>query len=205
MISFVYFDVGGVVVKDFSKSDKWQQLRQELGVTSELEEAFQKIWQQYEPEICLGREVDSLVPILRRELNLQLPVEYSLLDGFVNRFEANPSLWPVIEMVKQKARVGLLTNMYPGMLEATQKRGIMPQVDWDVVVDSSLELFQKPDPKLFELAETQAGATGREVLFIDNTLGHVKAAKEFGWQICLYDSSNYERATHDLAVFLKNI
>lgn len=79
----------------------------------------------------------------------------------------------------------------------------MPRIKWDVIVDSSIELLQKPDGKLFELAEKRANAKGQEILLIDNGAGHVKEAKVFGWQTFLYDSTNHEAACHELAIFLQ--
>lgn len=31
MIKFIYFDVGGVVIDDFSGNDSWRELKVELG------------------------------------------------------------------------------------------------------------------------------------------------------------------------------
>ena len=33
MISFVYFDVGGVVILDFSGTNKWEMVKKEWGIT----------------------------------------------------------------------------------------------------------------------------------------------------------------------------
>jgi hypothetical protein len=141
MISFVYFDVGGVVIDDFSGNNKWQELQQELGIDAHNAAAFKKVWAQYAPELCLARDVETLVPILKKELGLFLPDGYSLLDGFVSRFAANHQIWPVVEEVKHQTRVGLLTNMYPGMFAAITRKNILPPVQWDEVVDSSVELL----------------------------------------------------------------
>ena len=88
MISFVYFDLGGVVIKDFSGTNKWEELKKELGVTEKKHENFGRLWSQYHNEINIDRDVDSLVPIFNKELGLKIPNSYSLLtDGFVNRFK----------------------------------------------------------------------------------------------------------------------
>jgi FMN phosphatase YigB (HAD superfamily) len=203
MVSFVYFDVGGVVIDDFSGNDKWQQLKTELGVTSQNNAAFEKLWDTYSPELNTTRDAEALLMILKKELGLQLPSDYSLLDGFVKRFEANPLIWPIIKSAKRKVPIGLLTNMYPGMFAAIEQRSILPKIGWDVVVDSSIEALQKPDWKFFELAEKRASAKDQEILFIDNGAGHIKEATAFGWQTFLYDSANHEVACHDLAAFLQ--
>ncbi len=198
-ISFVYFDLGGVVVRDFSGTGKWAQLKMELGITPDKDKAFEAFWGKYEAEVNVGRDVETLVPLIRRKFGSKFPKNYSfLMDGFVNRFEANKSFWPVLSKINQTCRVGLLTNMYPHMCEAIQKRGLLPAVKWDVVIDSSLEGIKKPSPQIFKLGEQRAGVKGKEILFVDNSPEHVKAAKNFGWQTFFYDSANPEESSKKL-------
>lgn len=203
MISFVYFDVGGVVIDDFYGNNKWDDLKRELGITAANQAAFEKIWSRYAAELCIDRDIETLLPILSGELGLEFPASYSLLDGFVSRFYANPGIWPVIKEVKTKAKIGLLTNMYPRMFAAIEQKHILPDVKWDVVIDSSLELLQKPDRKFFELAEKRAAVSHSEILFIDNSPEHIKEAEAFGWQTFLYDSSNHHAAAQSLGTFLR--
>ncbi|MBI5613876.1 hypothetical protein HY947_03040, partial [Candidatus Gottesmanbacteria bacterium] len=70
------------------------------------------------------------------------------LDEFVNRFEKNQSIWPVLESIHKTYRMGLLTNVYPRMLDEIKNRDILPPIQWDVVVDSSIVGYQKPNPKI---------------------------------------------------------
>lgn len=117
MVSFVYFDVGGVVVLDFSGTNKWELLKKELGITKNNDAEFESFWDKYEPMVNAGQDVEKLLPLIRIEFSSKLPEGYSLLiDGFVNRFEANKSTWPIIEKVHKKCKIGLLTNMYPHAL-----------------------------------------------------------------------------------------
>lgn len=204
MISFIYFDVGGVALRDFSGNANWQRLKKELGVTAANNAAFEQLWARYSPRLCLDRNVETLLPVLAKELSLTFPKDYSLLAGFVNRFEPNPIIWPVIKKVKQKIRVGLLTNMYPGMLAAINERDLLPDVAWDVVIDSSVEQLQKPDKKLFALAQKKAGVPAGEILFIDNSADHVRAAATCGWQTFLYDASKPGLAAKQLEDFLND-
>ncbi len=128
MISFVYFDVGGTVIKDFSGTDKLE----------------------HEPEISCGR----------------YPIEPSLVSEFVNRFEKNESIWPVINELKKHCRVGLLTNMYPGMLALIKQKGLLPRIDWEIIVDSSEVGFCKPNKEIYEIARQKTGVPAEEILFI---------------------------------------
>jgi len=204
MIKFIYFDVGGVVIDDFSGNDSWRELKTELGVKPEQKDAFDEAWYPLEHEVLVGRDIETLIPVFIEKFKLNLPDNYSLLNGFVSRFKANPPIWPIIKFAKERAGVGLLTNMYPGMFEAIRERNLLPPVKWDVVLDSSIEMLKKPDKKLFELAELRVKVSGKEVLFIDNSIGHIKEAEAFGWQVYYYDSSDHKDSCAKLDKYLKS-
>lgn len=199
MIKFVYFDVGGVVIQDFSGTNKWEVLRDEVCGITGSKERFEEIWASIKDTHNTTFDVDNLVSAFRRELNSNLPEDYSFLMGFVSRFEKNEAIWSVISEIKKHVPVGLLTNMYPRMLENVHAAGIMPKVDWDVVVDSSVVKLQKPDSTIYKFAEEKAMMGGGDILFIDNTQRHLDAAaKHFGWQTFLFDSSQIERSSREL-------
>lgn len=199
MIKFVYFDVGGVLIKDFTATGKWLELQKELGIKPEQEKEFIEFYDKYEPEVCLGREVDSLIPMMEDKFGIKVPEGYSFLkDGFVKRFEVNKSIWPVVDKIQTKCKVGMLTNMYPGMLDAIREAGLLPKANWVAVIDSTVDKVKKPDRAIFELAQKKAGVLAEEILFVENGAKHVKAAAECGWQTFLYDSKNYEEASNKL-------
>lgn len=207
MIAFVYFDLGGVVIRDFSGTNKWEELKKELGIIPEKAQEFEDFWIKYEPEVCVGkRSIDSLLPLIKKQFGSNHPDNYSLLiDGFVNHFEKNPHIWFVIDEIRKHYKLGLLTNMYPGMLDEIRKKELIIENKWDVVIDSSIVGLQKPDPKIFELAEKKAGSYGNKILFVENSLGHVNAASDFGWQTFLYDSKDPEKSSRDLSKFVSSI
>ncbi|MBI4009409.1 HAD-IA family hydrolase [Candidatus Roizmanbacteria bacterium] len=202
MISFVYFDLGGVVTLDFNETDKWQELKRELGIPSEKYKEFDVFFQHYEGEVCVGRDVESLIPLIKKKFKVKVTEGYSLLiDGFIKRFEKNKSIWPVIDEIRKHCEVGLLTNQYPHMFESLKKRRIIPDVAWDVIVDSSMVGLKKPDLAIFKLAEKEAGVSGSKILFIENSKSHIVATEAFGWRTFWYHSSNPERSSFKLKEF----
>lgn len=205
MIKFIYFDVGGVVIKDFSASNKWKEWQGDLGVKPENEEKFHQLWMEYRSKICLDYDIEKLIPLMNAKVGLSIPSDYSLLQGFVSKFERNESIWPLIEKVKVNTRIGLLTNMYVHMLDSIIAKGLLPKVTWDTIVDSSIVKMQKPDSALFAFAEKAAQIDGKDILFIDNQEKHVHAAKQYGWQAYLYDSADYTRSSRELGDFFKHV
>lgn len=201
-INFVYFDLGGVAILDFSGTNKWFELKKELGITTEKEKQFRDFWKKYETELCIGKkDAETLLVLMKEQLNVEVPDNYSLLiDGFVNRFVANKSIWPVIDKIHKDCKIGLLTNAYPEMLNAVKERGILPNVRWDVIVDSSVVGLRKPDFKIYRTAQKETGVTGKEILFVDNSSENIEAAKDLGgWQTFLYDSSKAKDSSRRLS------
>lgn len=209
MIKFIYFDVGGVLIRDFNKSNKWQELLSEIGISKENEDNFLKLWKKYEPAVCTGFEVDLLIPVIEKEFKIKIPNNYSLLkDGFIARFERNETIWPLVEKLKKTYKVGLLTNQYPRMYDLLIKKRLLSGISWDVVIDSVVVKFRKPQPEIYKLAEKEAGYSGNEIFFIDNLQEHLDGAKLFDWQTFLYDPSNFQISTLKLSkifnIIIKN-
>lgn len=205
MISFAYFDLGGVVVADVNETDKWAKMKRDIRIRIEDDNEFDRFYSECEKEVCVGRDVDTLIPLIAKEFHVNFPVGYSLLTNFINRFEQNKPIWSVIDRIKKDCKIGLLTNMYPRMFSAIMKKRIMPEIVWDVIIDSSIEGCQKPGLKIFELAQEKSNTEKDNILFVDNKIKNTNAAKKFGWKVFLYDSSNHENSSHNLLNYYKRL
>jgi HAD superfamily hydrolase (TIGR01509 family) len=202
-ISFVYFDVGGVLVKDFSDSDKWPTMLRDMGVKLEDIPAFDKIYNEFEQLVCEGKHhVDELVPRLIKEFSLPIPVDFSMQQYFLVHFDKNVELWPIVKELAKSTKIGLLTGQYPGLLAGIKNAGLFDFDDWSAVIDTSHEGINKPDTALYKRAESKAAVPATEILFVDNREKNLVPARELGWQTFLYDSRDYGRATRDLQQFL---
>lgn len=202
-VKFIYFDVGGVLILDFSNTNKWQELKNDLGITPETDPEFETVWQKHKDRICLNLDVDHLIPEIERKTKIKLPKSYSLLNDFVNRFQTNPSIWPALKIAKNQYKVGLLTNMYPRMLEAIKKANLLPKIKWDEIIDSSQVMKQKPNIEIFEFATEKSGVKNNEILFIDNSPENTLAAQKMGWQVMHYDEQNPEESSQKLMEILR--
>lgn len=207
-VSFVYFDVGGVLIKDFSESAKGLDMLQELGIDVAEVPKFRRLWNKYaEPRVCIDYDADDFHQIIEQAFGVQIPEHYSLMEhGFVDRFEPNPSIRPALTRLIGKVNMGLLTNMYPRMLRAIQaKEGLMPMVLWNVVVDSSEVGMKKPETAIFAHATELTGKPKEQILFVDNTQGNLDAAAAYGWQTYWYDSADYAQSSERLEKFFRHL
>lgn len=180
MISFIYFDLGGVIIKDFSGTDKWERFKKDFNISEDY-------WEEKEPLINKN----------------QFQIDPKLVLAFVERFERNETIWPTLEFARTKFKVGLLTNMYPGMFAQLKNHDLLPKIEWDVVVDSSIEGTCKPEKRIFEIAQERSEVSKKEILFVENTKRNSDVASGFGWQTFWYDSKNYEKSSNSLQEFLR--
>lgn len=203
-ISFVYFDIGGVVIKDLTNSNEWQQIFRDLGVSPEILEEVSKSFLKFEKEASVGRSVEDFIPILRKEFGIKVVNNYSLLADFVNRFSRNIPMEKLLNGIKNKCSLGLLTNMYPGELEAIKREGLLPKVEWKLIIDSSVVKYKKPEIEIYKLAEKMVETKAKEILFIDNKEKNLENPRKMGWKTFWFDSNNYEKSNKELGLFLAN-
>lgn len=196
--NFIYFDVGGVVILDYSKTNKWEEMLNDLHIPDDKRTAFEELFDKYELQICVGMNIDEFVTAATTQLGIEFPPHYSMLDDFANRFEPNPQLAEILSDLKQKYKIGLLTNMYPGLLDAIKARNLLPEIQWDVVIDSSVVGLRKPQAEIYELAEETSQTNPANILFIENSKSHVEAANQRGWKTVLYDPSDVEGSNKEL-------
>lgn len=188
MIKFVYFDIGGTVIKDFSKRpDLWSDFKKDLKITDEY-------WEKYcSPVLDIGGVPENL------------PVSFDkLIDRFVSHFEKNELIWEPVNISKEKFRVGLLTNMYLGMFEKIQKSNLLPPINWEIIIDTSIVKLKKPEEKIYLLAQEKTHVNPSEILFVDNVEKNLEVPKQLGWSVFYYDSSDYELSSKNLLEYIQH-
>lgn len=201
-MKFIYFDVGGVLNKDFSASHKWDLLTNEWNISKSVKEKVGDLFNMFEKEACVGRDVDDFLLIMNKKFGTKFPKNYSLNENFVNLFYKNEGIIKIINQIKSKYKLGLLTNMYPKMLDLIRNKNLIPNIDWRVIIDSSVEKCRKPEMEIYKIAQEKAGVKANEILFIDNKKENLENPKKLGWQTYWFNSSSYEQSNKELERFL---
>lgn len=205
MIDFVLFDVGGVVIFDLTTQSRWEEFKKDIGLKPKYSEEFDTFWDKIDPELNVDLPVDSIIPTLEKKFELDFPEGFSIQKYFVSKFKKNESIWPLIDQVRQKAKIGLLTNMYPGMLNEIKAAGILPSVNWNIEIDSSIVGCQKPDQRIYKVSEQLIKANPEEILFIDNSTKNIQGAKEANWNTFKYDQENVEESNKKLTELINSL
>lgn len=201
-IQFIYFDVGGVALLDFSKTNKWDEMLNDLKVPESSRKQFNELFDIHEEKICIGEDINIFVDEAKNILGIKFPHNYDMIADFVNRFEKNIPMLNLLEKLKTDFKLGLLTAQYPRMLNMIFEKGLLPKDIWSVLIDSSVERVTKPDPEIYHLAERKANVGRNSILFVDNKAGLLKYPKSRGWKVFEYDPINTESSTSLLEQFI---
>lgn len=201
-IKFIYFDVGGVAVLDYSKTNKWEEMLRDLNVGEEIRSDFDDLFDSYEKRICVGEPIDTFVQEAKTKLGMEFPDKYDMTLDFVDRFERNEPMLSLLKKLRKDFKLGLLTGQYPNMLNMIFNKGLLPKDIWDVIIDSSVEGVTKPDSKIYEIAEQKSGVKPESILFIDNKAKLLEYPKSNGWQVFEYDPADPIVSTRSLEKFI---
>jgi putative hydrolase of the HAD superfamily len=99
--------------------------------------------------------------------------------------EVYPDTPRALARLRGRARLGVLSNNVPSLLEALECLGLRAYFD-DVVV-SALVGVSKPDPAIYRLALQRLGVQPAQALFVDDLEENVRAAQALGIAAVLLD------------------
>ncbi|MFW5703065.1 MAG: HAD family hydrolase [Candidatus Dojkabacteria bacterium] len=206
-LKFIYFDVGGVLIQDFSgREGVWEELFTNLGIKEEKWGKFKEFLFSNEHRAAKGLEVSKLINEAEEELGVRISDDVDVISEFVSLFERNESIWRVVEQAKASSKIGMLTAQFVGMLDQIIAAGLIPEeIDWDTIVDSSVVGFTKPETQIYEIAEQQAGVEPESILFIDNKPELLEIPNQRGWKTFRYDPAEMEESTKELEVYFAKI
>jgi len=179
-VTFVYFDINGCLVRFFHAA--FTRLAVDSGAPADVvETAF---W-HYNDQVCRGdMTMDEFNAALSTELSLP---NINWIDYYLDAIEPIPVMDDLVQWAAAHYRIGLLTNIMPGFIDAMQGRGLLPNVKYDVVMDSSKEKLIKPEAEFFKRATKAAHCPAEEILFVDDSRTNLMAAEKTGWHVLWFD------------------
>ncbi len=187
MIKAVIFDFGRVI----SAQKPWSLFRgyeDDLGLERDTINPIMfgsEAWQ----ELLVGRITSDeywrrIAPLLR----LETP---QAIEAFRQRYHEdeaiNEGVVAIIERLHGRYKLAVLSNCPPGLDKWLADWEILHF--FDVVVCSGDEGVVKPDRVAFDLVLTRLGVEAGEAIFIDDTMRHVRAARELGLQGMLFTTA----------------
>ncbi|HSX33031.1 MAG TPA: HAD-IA family hydrolase [Candidatus Saccharimonadales bacterium] len=180
-VRFVFFDINGCLVRFFHSA--FTRLATETGESSDLIETT--FW-HYNDLVCRGEmDLATFNRKLSTELRTSKPIDWA--DYYFGAIEPIPVMQELVRWAAQHYYVGLLTNIMPGFVDSMLQKGLLPQVDYDAVVDSSVVGAIKPESKIYTHATKAAHCPAHEILLVDDSRMNLMAAEKHGWHVLWFD------------------
>lgn len=184
---FIYFDVNGCLVLYYQRA--FAEISKDTGVPIDIVETA--YW-HFNEEACLGQ---ITVQELNEKFAKRIGVEsLDWVKYYLSVIEPVKEMHELLIWASENYKVGLLTNIMPGLISTMKKDGLLPNIEYDAIVDSSEVGVTKPNPKIYEIARDLAGYPAEEILFIDDLRPNLTAAEKQGWNILSFDDAQPEQS-----------
>jgi FMN phosphatase YigB (HAD superfamily)/DNA-binding XRE family transcriptional regulator len=179
--TFVFFDINGCLVRFFHRA--FTRLSAETGAPADIVETT--FW-HYNDLVCRGElSIEDFNQKLTKELSADHPINW--IEYYMEAIEPIPAMHEMVQWTAQHYRVGLLTNIMPGFVDIMLEKGMLPDVGYDAIIDSSRVGAIKPEVKMYEIAASKAGVPPGEILFVDDSRMNLMAAEKQGWHVLWFD------------------
>jgi putative hydrolase of the HAD superfamily len=112
------------------------------------------------------------------------------MEWFFQGFGERPEMVGVVRHLRGKVRLGAITNNV-SREEAAQTRtsGIDLPSLFEVVVESAIVGYRKPEPQIFQIACEQLGIEPPEAVFLDDLGANLKGARALGMHTIKVDDT----------------
>jgi len=179
-IEFVYFDINGCMVRFFQRA--FSELAQQTGASPELiEDTF---W-HYNDAVCRG---EMTMYEFNTALATRIGIETLDWESYYLR-----NVDPIMEMhqcaiwASEHYRVGLLSNIMPGFIPDMIRAGLLPDLPYATIIDSSTVGAIKPEPRIYEIATEKSTVRAEDILLVDDSRTNLMAAEKMGWHVLWFD------------------
>ncbi len=199
-IHFIYFDVGGVLL-EFERSRT--EIPQIFGIDKV---SYSQIMANVAHQRNIGKlNGQELEVIFNKEFGKVFPKGYWVTGQSAEFFSPIKEMHDFIVKLATHYRLGLLTNVNREIHERIQKDFITvlyPPVDFEIKITSFEEGVAKPDLEIYRRAIARTNLHAAEILFIDDKLENITAAKQAGMQAMLFETKNPQKMIENLSKLL---
>lgn len=185
-ITFVYFDINGCLVQFFHHA--FTELANDTGMPADqIESTF---W-RYNDAVCRGEmPMDEFNRIMAEQFHHMVDWK----GYYMRAVSVIPEMHDLVSWASAHYKVGLLSNIMPDFLQEMISNGLLPNVPYDVIIDSSEVGAIKPEPQIYQIAQERAAVPPEEILFIDDSRTNIMAASQLGWKVLWFDDHRPEES-----------
>ena len=112
-----------------------------------------------------------------------------LHDEFWSFVKIDPDMVSLIEQLRTRQRVALLTNAHTPFFRQIAAKYDLERL-FEIILVSSEEGLAKPDPAFYRLMVERLGVAAGDCLFIDDNPENLQAARTVGMQALLFEGAD---------------
>ncbi|ONI80421.1 hypothetical protein ALI22I_44720 [Saccharothrix sp. ALI-22-I] len=172
----ILIDIGGVLASDrlTAAAIEWGT---RLGIPPQG--FLNALFGGNDDHVLIGRtDEESWWDVIRDRLGIDPGLIDEIRGDLASRQTWDRALLEALHRLRGLAKIAVVSNAWPHMRSRMANAGLPDMVD--AVVLSCEIGFAKPDPRIYAAALRGVGARPAEALFIDDTPGHVAAARSLG-------------------------
>ena len=179
-IEFVYFDINGCMVRFFQRA--FSELAHETGTKPELiEDTF---W-HYNDAVCRGEmPIEEFSKVLGERIGKR---NLSWADYYMRNVDPIAEMQACATWASEHFRIGLLSNIMPGFIPTMIREGLLPDLPYASIIDSSVVGAIKPEQEIYRIAEQHAGVPAQDILLVDDSRTNLMSAERMGWHVLWFD------------------
>jgi len=179
-VRFVYFDINGCLVRFFHRA--FARIAEESGTQADVIETT--FW-HYNDQVCSGEiSMSEFNHIFGEKVGLP---RMDWASYYLKAIDPIPEMQELVKWAAANYRIGLLSNIMPGLIDEMFERKLLPELDYDAIIDSSKVGAIKPEEKIFQIAQEWAGCDTSEILLVDDSRVNLMAAEHMGWHVLWFD------------------
>ncbi len=180
-VRFVYFDINGCLVRFFHRA--FTRLAEDTGAPADIVETT--FW-HYNDSVCRGElEMSEFNRIFARRLRVD---SLDWMSYYLEAIDPIDDMQELAVWAAENYHIGLLSNIMPGFIDAMLDKGLLPKLDYDSIIDSSVVGAIKPEEEIYLAAQTAAiDCKPEEILLVDDSRSNLMAAERAGWRVLWFD------------------
>lgn len=173
-VTFVFLDINGTLIR--FPHNAFTQVANEANLPTDMVETF--FWRHRDAVNVGQMDMAQFSSTFGKELGIE---GFDWNKYYFGNVEPIPGMKELIEWIAANYEIGILTNSMPGSVDELRRMGLIPDVNYAAVVDSSNVGLVKPDPRIYEKAHELAAVQPNEILLIDDERANLVAADKAGW------------------------
>jgi FMN phosphatase YigB (HAD superfamily) len=149
-----------------------------------LEQVETTCW-NYNTAVCRGDiGIEEYNSLLAKAFNVE---SFDWAHYYLSSIDPIAESRELLAWASENYKVGLLSNIMPGLIMQLMERDLIPTIDYDVIIDSSQARHIKPEAEIFKIAASEAKVSPEEILLIDDSRANLMSAAEQGWRTAWFD------------------